>query len=316
MARSSSSMPSMSIGNVVSAGLRLYGAHLKQYLKVALTATGWALLPWLVLIPPLLLSLGMLESPALLVLLWLVVVLVWVFLLVFCLAKSLMHTATIARLAYGELQEQPETLKEVQAELAPRLWKFLRVQFFVNVLLFGVNTGVSFVQTFLGGSIGFILRNEAIAAFIAGILQLIGLGFYLWFTARWSIPDVAMAVENNKNSTDSITRSWELTEGSAFQVLSVLFVAGLITLPLYAIAMIPLFGSLLPLTQLLSDSNPNDGAYLQIMGSFLIGVSLTFLLSIFFGIFTIPFWQSVKTLLYFDLRNRREGADLKLRDRS
>lgn len=315
MARSSSSMPSMSIGNVVSAGLRLYGTHLKQYLKIALTATGWALLPWLVLIPPLLLSLGMLDTPGRLILMWLVVVLVWVFLLVFCLAKSLMHTATIARLAYGELREQPETLKEVQAELAPRLWKFLRVWFFVVVLLFGVNIGVSFVQTFLGGVIGFLWRNEAIAAAIAGILQLLGMGLYLWFTARWSIPDVAMAVENNKNSTDSIIRSWELTEGSAFQVLSALFVAWLITLPLYAISMIPLFGSMIPLTQLGRDPNPNDGAYLQIMGSFLIGVSLSSLLSIFFGIFTVPFWQSVKTLIYFDLRNRREGADLKLRDR-
>ena len=42
---SSSSIQPLSIGNVVSAGVRLYRSHLKTYLKLALIAHLWALVP-------------------------------------------------------------------------------------------------------------------------------------------------------------------------------------------------------------------------------------------------------------------------------
>jgi hypothetical protein len=50
-----------------------------------------------------------------------------------------------------------------------------------------------------------------------------------------------------------------------------------------------------------------------------IAVGLFFLVAIVFSllgnIFIMPFWQSLKTVIYYDLRSRREGLGLQLRDR-
>ena len=52
-------------------------------------------------------------------------------------------------------------------------------------------------------------------------------------------------------------------------------------------------------------------------GSSLYGIVyfISFGLSVIGGAFLIPFWQTTKAVLYYDLRSRREGLDLQLRDR-
>jgi hypothetical protein len=32
-------------------------------------------------------------------------------------------------------------------------------------------------------------------------------------------------------------------------------------------------------------------------------------------VFTMPFWQTIKAVIYYDLRTRREGMGLELRER-
>jgi Ca2+/Na+ antiporter len=39
------------------------------------------------------------------------------------------------------------------------------------------------------------------------------------------------------------------------------------------------------------------------------------LLALVLGSLIIPFWQSIKAVIYYDLRSRREGMGLELRDR-
>jgi len=314
MARGSSSIQPLGIGNIVSAGLRLYGAHLKQYLGIAFIATLWVLLPYVALIPPILLTIRLSsDSPLNAVLFWLVVGPLWVFLLIYCIAKSLTNAATISRLAFSELSEQPETVAMVRNQLRPLTWRFFRAQLFVNALLFAVNMGLSFIQLMVNG-IAMVFRNEIVVALVSLVTQLTAMAFYLWFYARWSIPEQALAIEGTMSGADAVSRSWKLTEGSALQILSVLLVAFLVTLPFYAIAFVPIISILVPLVALFREPAASD---LAMLGSTVfLGIGLAVLLLTAIGIFTIPFWQTVKTLIYFDLRNRREGADLQLRDRA
>jgi hypothetical protein len=32
------------------------------------------------------------------------------------------------------------------------------------------------------------------------------------------------------------------------------------------------------------------------------------------GSLLVPFWQAIKAVIYYDVRNRKEGLDLKMRD--
>jgi hypothetical protein len=50
-----------------------------------------------------------------------------------------------------------------------------------------------------------------------------------------------------------------------------------------------------------STDRVNQGGILILVGS---------LVSLVAEIFVMPFWQTVKAIVYFDLRNRREGGDL------
>jgi len=38
-------------------------------------------------------------------------------------------------------------------------------------------------------------------------------------------------------------------------------------------------------------------------------------LSFGFGALVLPFWQAIKAIIYYDLRSRKEGLGLQMRDR-
>jgi hypothetical protein len=42
--------------------------------------------------------------------------------------------------------------------------------------------------------------------------------------------------------------------------------------------------------------------------------AITMVISLLGGMFVMPFWQSMKAVLYYDLRSRHEGLGLQLRD--
>lgn len=87
----------LSIGNAVSAGLRLYRSHFKQYIQVALTATLWVLLPLLLAVPLILFFATVQSYYALLAL----IVPAWLALLIYCIARYMADSAAIVRLAFG-----------------------------------------------------------------------------------------------------------------------------------------------------------------------------------------------------------------------
>ncbi|MCC5614150.1 hypothetical protein LC605_03465 [Nostoc sp. CHAB 5836] len=268
---SSGQIQPLSIGNVVSAAVRLYRSHLKTYLNLAAIAHLWILVP------------------------------------IYGWAKYAAISGLISRLAFGELIYQPEGVKTARSHVNPRLWSFLRVGFQVGISMFLVYLGLAIVGGLLAGLIGVALGGilgasgiivaTTLAIILTAAIILLGL---TWFYSRWIVAEVPLAVEESINGGESVARSWELTKGSVFRIQGVVLVAFIVTLPLvFVLNYIPSIF----LIRLESGSAIYSIVYFISWVGSLIG-----------GILIMPFWQAIKAVLYLDLRSRREGLGLQLRE--
>lgn len=267
----------LSLGNVVSAGIRLYRSHLKSYLKLAFNAY------------------------------------VWIFVPIYGWAKCGAILALISRLAFGELVEQPESIEGGRRIVNSRMWQFFIMGLLMSLIFtglmipFGIFIGI--VTAFFVGSIATGGSPNPASILVISLLTLILIPLFfvavLWVQARFFVVELPLAIEDNIDGTSTIGRSWELTKGHAWRIVAILFVGYLITIPIQ----IP-FTILSTIIQaaLASLARENSGY-----------AALSQLLSLIIGLisaaFIVPFWQSIKAVVYYDLRSRREGMGLKLRDR-
>ncbi|MBH8576935.1 DUF975 domain-containing protein [Nostocaceae cyanobacterium CENA369] len=290
-------MQPLSLGNVVTAGFRLYRSHLKSYFLLALTVSLWSLLPFLFFIPAgILLYLNRFNNNSPLI--WLIFVVIGIGLYLYALGKSSVNAATISRLAFSELINQPETVNAAHSHVKPRLWIFV----VTIILLFLIFLGVFLVFTIL-----MILPLLNLLIFLPALAAI------FWFMARFFITDVLIAIEDNLDSVKTISRSWDLSKGNAWRIVLIFLVAGLITIPLQLVVQLISRGILQPLIQpLISEAiNGSTNAIFFIAGGYL----LILLVSFLFNAIILPFWQAIKAVIYYDLRSRREGLGLQLRDR-
>ncbi len=294
MSNTPSPVRPLNIGNVVSAGLVLYRSNLKQYFGIALRANLWFLPMIFAGIAYSLLVAS--RSPAALIL---IPVLLFAFL--YGLAKYFANSALISRLAYQEIANQPESLGEASLKVLPRHWSFLGVAVGVGLRLILVYIAVGIpaaiiMSIFLGGS-----RSPSFSILLTTLMGIAVVIAVIWVYARWTIAEVPLAVETGLNASQSIKRSWDLTAAAVGRVQLIVFVAFLITIPIQAITgYLPSF--------FLNSVEPNTPTFWII---YLVNIAI----SLIGGVLVLPFWQSIKAVMYYDLRSRREGIDLQLRDR-
>jgi hypothetical protein len=313
----------LSVGNVVSAGLRLYSNHFKQYFRIALIATLWILLPFLLLIPIIGFFVTVQNYYAILALL----VPAWIVLFLYCSVRYLAGAAAIARLAFGELTNQPETSREALRFARSRMWGFWLISFLLSLIYGGIAVGfyifliILFIACFatLGGAALFqsadpsavftqLASNPApLIVMILGFLVLLFVFLLLltWFNARFAVAELPLAVETQGDAIKSIGRSWMLTSKSVWRIVLILFITFLITVPLQFL--VQFVSGILQLV-LATVIPPDSSSYgiLSLLVSYIVG----FISSIF----VIPLWQAMKAVIYYDLRSRREGMGLELRD--
>jgi hypothetical protein len=172
--------------------------------------------------------------------------------------------------------------------------------------------GVTFVSLFFGTIIFFILgailgqnTTGMIMLVLLGIIAFLGfLFFYIWLFSRVSLAEFPIAIEDLSDATKAIARSWKLTQGYVLKLQLIFFVAFLISIPISAaLQIISYIVQLFPLLIFSADS----GLYV------LITVFSNLLLTIVGSALLVPFWQSIKAVIYYDLRSRREGMGLNLR---
>ncbi|MGA7934219.1 MAG: hypothetical protein WCA35_11785 [Kovacikia sp.] len=321
MASGSGPVQTFSIGNAVSAGFQLYRTNAKQYLKIALVAVLWSLLPVLIVI-----AIGMVaaivysatQEPTSLVGLIVLAAIAVLVLWFYCVAKSLTNSALISRLAFNQLSSQPEELKDARRFVNARKWSFLLSKVFVAFIVLGLMLAFSVVIGILVGILvtaggGWGSSGNALLAFILGLLLfgliIAAIGFFTWLGARLAAVEVPLAVEIESSATKTISRIWNLTKNNAWQVFFVFFITFCVTIPVYLLAQVL---SVVPrvLITILIPADSDTYFPLQV----LFGL-VSYATGLVLGILVLPLWQSIKAVIYHDLRNRQEGFGLQLRDR-
>jgi hypothetical protein len=236
----------------------------------------------------------------------------WIGVFLYLTARYATDRAVICRLAYQELIEVPETVAVATQQLVPRTWSFLRLSWLVSFYMFIIAVIGYIALALLVIAItaiaiyGLKLPAENPLLIISVALLVIG-AFLLWlvilfrFYAYWLVAELPLAVEQSKSARFSIKRSQQLVKTSTQRVLLIITIAFLLTIPINTIGNGPSF-----IGQIMSSVSTD--ASTQAMGYLLTFVG--FLINLVSELFLMPFWQVIKAIIYYDLRNRREGGDL------
>ncbi|MFP5269432.1 hypothetical protein [Coleofasciculus sp.] len=145
----------------------------------------------------------------------------------------------------------------------------------------------------------------AILNILGLVINVVSLFIFIWVYSHFCIAELPLAVEPGMSSTSCLDRSWQLTKGLVIQITGVITVAFLITIPLGVLAFIPI---VLIIPSLFMAPSPE-----ALISSLGVLIPLTFIMIILAGLLVMPFWQIIKAVIYYDLRNRREGMGLQLR---
>lgn len=230
----------------------------------------------------------------------------WLFIPIYGWAKYCAIHGLISRLAFQEVINKPETVSAARDRLDSRMWSFLGVGFGVALRLFGL-----YIALYLILALGFFVplaifgqqTGALLGALLALVLVIVGIIMVIRFYSRWFIAEVPLAVEEGINGgSQSIDRSWELTKDAAGRIQYIIVLAFLVTLPIQIVT-----GYIPSIFQVRLD--PGSTAYWIVY-------FISLALSLFGGVIVMPFWQAIKAVIYYDLRSRREGLDLRLRDRN
>jgi hypothetical protein len=289
-------MQQLSVGNVVNVSLNLYRANFKLYLKLSLFAYLWLLVP------------------------------------LYGWAKFLAISALISRLAFCELMGQPESVKDANRYVRPRTLSFLLTAILLVILLFAVLlisfilTGLFLTTTHLEQVVApleivsnerFVRNNILTAVFFLVLLVLVLLFFLaclfiptVWLYSRFFITELPLASENKVNLITTIWRSWRLTKGYFWGIQAILIIAMFLLLPmeilLYLFSVV-INGVTSKVMAGLISSYP--------LADSILGAMFSWGITLLNAVMIMPLFQLIKAVVYYNLRLRREGLDLRLRDR-
>ena len=138
-----------------------------------------------------------------------------------------------------------------------------------------------------------LLGISILTSLVVGVGLLLLLVPGIIFLAGFLLSPVVAVIENPARSADAMTRSWRLSKGFKGKVLLTMLVASLLlVVPIVALAGV---GGMLGLST-------DEGLF---------GV-LFLVIPLVLQVFVYPFVYVVQTVLYYDLRVRKEGFDLEV----
>jgi hypothetical protein len=267
-------MNPLSVGNVVSAGLRIYRDNFKKYFKLAFFGYLWILVP------------------------------------VYGWAKYSAMMGLISRLAFKEVSEQPEAVKDAQRYVKSKMWDLFAAGFIVSLIVFGVTFLYFIIFGIFIGIIVTIFGDQSPAATgIVILLTVITILLFIfglvWLISRFFLIELPLAVEEGSNSISAIGRSWQLTKGSVGRIQLVVFLAIMISAPIAIVINI-----ISVILQFAIGAGLENSPGLAALGT------LIYLAQIIAGgALMTPFWQAIKAVVYYDLRVRREGMGIDIGNR-
>jgi hypothetical protein len=238
----------------------------------------------------------------------------WIALTLYFLAKYATERAVICRLAYQELIGVPETVTVATERLQPLTWGFLRLAWLLGLYLCLIATICSIgalMLLFLVVAVliyAFKISTPDPVTAVGVFLLVLGLSFLvmaivLRYYAAWFVAELPLAIESTTAASFSIRRSRQLSATAIRRVVAIVTIAFLLILPINIIGNLPIsVGQVMTNPILIPDRST------QLAGGFLVLVGV--LLNILSELLIMPFWQTIKAIVYYDLRNRREGFDL------
>ena len=304
-------------GDVVSAAIKLYRDRFKTFFMLALMATLWIVGGLMALILAIAIFAGVFAAiggDIMAIVGGFIGFLIGMAALIYGSAKYYMVSSVIGRLSFRDLIHDPETSIDSRRQVAPKLVQFLLLGILLGLAYFGAYIAVGLAALIAGGSVGFLtagifsaLINNT-AGNIIGILLggILGLALFvvalIWIVSKLFIADVVLAIEPNREAAESMGRSWNLTNAAVWRIQIVFLATFMIQIPVLSV----------------TNYIPNILLIVIPEGTITYAIVYAFslLLSMVGSIFLLPLWQAVKGVLYYDLRSRREGIDLELRNRS
>ena len=317
---------SLTIGDVVSVAFTISRERWKQNAGIALQATAWLFVPvigggvFLALFMPLSMGMGRTAAARSSVSGLMVLAFVgWLVGALYCLGRYMAHSALIARLTFNDLAQQAESLADARRFTQSRTWSYLGASLLMGLLysavVIAVTIAFSMVFVLVAVALGVSTSgfgagpNNPVLGFfivIGMLLALLGVLVGLtWLGSRFFFYEVPMSVERETGAAASIGRTWSLGNRSNWRLMMITTLAYLITIPIQAIAQVVILVSL-SIPQLAMGPSAGGG----LMG---ISVLVQFIVNFVVVVATIVFWQAVKAVVYFDLRNQAEGMGLELR---
>lgn len=309
----------MTVGNIVSATISLYRTRFGDYFALAGQSVLWVLPPLVLLA----ISVGIIiagsgglvatgaagSSNNNLLGVGVLVFVVTFVVGIYCFTRSMVCQAAMSRLAFLELCQMTETPKESHRFVRRRMWKFLYAAILFIFLILAVYLATSIV---MGVVVGVVVGAGASAAssgnpLITGLVSIVAILFVLlflfWMLARFFVYDTSLAIEEKIAAAETFGLSWRLTKGNAFRVLAVMTITFLVSLPLFLLIQIVAAIAQPILAQILPGGLGDVLAFLVGVGIGLVG-----------NLALLPLWQIVKSVIYYDLKSRKEGIDLQLLD--
>ncbi len=279
-------MQQLSIGNIVNVSFHLYRTHLKLYFRLSLLAYLWLLVP------------------------------------IYGWAKFFSISGLISRLAFRELAGNPESAKAANTSIKSRIWSFffkeilliifLSVSLFISLLftavwisLFNLNSSINYFVLD-----PFFRKNPWIAVLImlAILMILLASIFFptLWLYSRVFITDLPLAIESKTNCFNTFTRTWNLTRKYSFSIQLTLLIAFLVMLPIQILIYLTTSIIWIVVSRISSFILSNSSTSSTLLDL------LTIVMIVLGGVIIMPFWQSIKAVIYYNVRLRREGLGLEL----
>lgn len=197
--------------------------------------------------------------------------------------------------------------KEAWASVRDRIWSIVGLALLQLVIVFGLSLivmvvgigglvlGVSMVQLGMDGA-GILVALGSLAVGILG-----GAALFAWILVRIYFAMPAIVLERLKVG-QALGRSWRLTRGSWWRLFGIILLANILVGIISNLLSMP-FGVAAFIPAILADGE----VWTAVLGGAMIYIGDVLIYSI-----TTPFLVGVTTLLYVDLRMRREALDLKL----
>ena len=273
-------MQQLTIGNIINIGISIYQLNLKHYLRLALIAHLWLLIP------------------------------------VYGWGRYLAIAGLISRLTWQQLADDTNELPESQLFSIRIIIHFLITGTFVVCLssLFAfIFLFLLFFSIILLGVLLFSLldfQTNFAPANSTPILILIGASVYLtlfvlstWFYSRLFITDLVLSIESSHQLLTPITRSYQLTQKMQLKINRIIWLS-------FAITLSGMILSYILLAICVSILETIRNLYFPSLFSYNLILNIYILFWLVLGnITTMPFWQSIKAIVYYQTRCDREGFD-------